>query len=386
MATTITKPTEPISPLKQRLTAFGRDYGWLCAGALLAATFASADGRKPEPADIAAYRREIEALPLEARQHLQHNKIDYANLQDQQRQQLRELHAVVAHEDALSETLATYHQWLSTLSQGDRQKVLGESDPQIRLTAIREIRDASTRRPEPRGTGLFPNVGLLPPFNRSDYEAVLSVLARRFQFSLTPDDSSKLGLVEQHIKILDRFFQLVMRDQGRPFVEPQLLEDIVVAVRNPAQHEALLRLNNMSRPMLMRMLLASLQREAKEAFDDDDPETAKRKLMRELSPAEQAELKQLPRDQADWRVLYFRLKHERPEVAETFRKFYDAFDRLEQNLRNRGKEREDDRPNRPLGPDGRPRLFQPGVNGPDGRPRNGGGPDDRRGPPGQPPP
>ena len=381
MATQIAKPTEPGSALKQRFVAFSREYGWLCAGALLAATLASADGRKPEPADIAAYRREIEALPTEARQHLQHNKIDYANLQDEQRRQLRELHAAVAQDEALGETLSAYHQWLGKLSQNDRQKVLGETDPQKRLTAIREIRDAATRRPEPRGTGPFPNGGLLPQLSRGDYEAMLAVLARRFEFSLQPEDSSKLGLVEQHIKMMDRLFELVMRDQGRPFAEPKLMQDIVDAIRNPVQHEALLRLNNMNRPMVMRMLLASLQREAKDAFADEDPEATKRKMMRELSPAEQAEFRQLPRDQADWRFIYLYLKQERPDVAETFRKFFETFERLEQQLRNRGKERDDERPIRPLGPDGRPRNFPPGFNGPDDRP-NG----DRRGPPGPPRP
>ena len=376
MATQIASSTEPASPLKQRFVTFGREYGWLCAGALLAATLASADGRKPEPADITAYRREINALPTEARQQLQHHKIDYANLHDEQRQQLRELHAAVTQDDALGETLSAYHQWLGKLSQDDRQKVLSESDPQKRLTAIREIRDAAMKRPEPRGTGPFPNGGLIPQLNRGDYESVLGVLSRRFQISLSPKDSSKLGLVEQHIKILDRLFELVMRDQGRPFAEPELIKDIVAAIRNPAQHEALMRLTNASRPLLMRMLLASLQREAKEAFAGDDPEDTKRKMMRALSPAEQAELKQFPLDQADWRLVYFRLKQERPDAAETFHKFFERFDVLEQNLRNRGKGPDDDRPIRPFGPDGRPRPFQPGPNGPDDRP---GG--DRRAPP-----
>lgn len=233
MSVKIAKPTDSAPSFKERAGDFFREHGWLCAGGFLAVVFATAEGRRPEAEELKRYRDEISALTADEQKELQLHAVAFRQLDSEQQALVQQVHGLVQQQPDLGETVAEYHRWLERLPKDRRDKINAESDPQKRLTAIREVRETKGnaagdigRNPADRA---FPGKGagqLGPGFDfmsrmgmNSDrpmlFEAAMKGLAKELGMPEKPEQSGDLALWDHHIRVADRAFKELPEDGQR---------------------------------------------------------------------------------------------------------------------------------------------------------------------------
>lgn len=349
-----------------------------------------------------AERREAIAGKSQAeRDQLRRRLLEFEQLSEIEKKEIRRLHQAVEEDAGFAETLASYEAFVSRLDPLDQQELQSGEDPEARLADLKRMIAEKERMDRPGRpswlSGRFVEGPVLSPA-RFDQAIKLLITAidpspgemQRIQESPTPE--------ERHLAAIELAFRKRGNDRNRPWLDGESTMKVIELLSEGRFRDWLLgdKLQEEFRaafipPLLTRSLLAEWQSIAPEIVPEQDLQRA---------------LESIPeRDQSEWarhdpgrlqRELMEVLEKEKGPAGEFARKFsrvvalrneIDPFARDRRRSFGRpsfgGPDRSDDRRGRSDGrrpdrdeshrgrPDGPPRpdgpRGGPGELGPDGR-------------------
>lgn len=377
MSVKIAKPIDSAPSFKERASDFFREHGWLCAGGFLAVVFATAEGRRPEADELKRYRDEISALSADEQKELQLQAVAFRQLDAEQQALVRQVHDLVQQQPELDETLSEYHRWLERLPKDRRDKINAEFDPQRRLTAIREAREAKngtggemgrnpSERPFPgKGPGQFGydfmsrmGMNIERPIL---VEVAIKELAKQLGMPEKPEQSGDFALWEHRIRITDRAFRELPEDGER---SPR--EIIQSAVGDKLPKELKDRLSS-NRDLAFAFVARGLLFEGVSVIDQNNE--IRELLLKEAPRDARLHFDQMPKMLRDRHLAMSHIRKLSPDLGSRVRESTDDLLRPRNDPFN-SRDNQDIGPP-PDGPDGRgqrgPDNFGPPQDGQNGR-------------------
>lgn len=272
----------------------------------LCSAMARGDALTPEARELR--RKEIAGKSESERARLQRNFKAFRELpqaeQDWLRQFARELKDDDRGEGKLRGVMNEYHDWLSTLTPGQRDDLRKESDPARREKRVRDL--LKKQQDLADATGAKAGVNAPRRFSLEDLDAVMSIFEQAIRPLLSPEEIEQLKKkhgVARHTFILDQAFR------PRPGTGPmagavarwwsdKVLDAMTDAIANPAQQHQVRNNREGPRIVILRLLVAAIRAEYESEYEKikPDQETLERSFV-QLSSEEQDEIMRLPFDQ-----------------------------------------------------------------------------------------
>lgn len=266
--------TEPeLSRLARIRRWFGENL-WLVIGCFVVLMMAPSAARDAETREMGENRARIEAMTQTERDLVLSNFESWQKLRKNEREPLREMHEAVAKDENLSRTLDNFHTWLASVSSDSyefRDRLLKEADPQKRMRMIEGHLGHGTMGPAKMNPGMTDGPDMLVGLQRgpslfgSDFEEVMSVIAKWAGAPVAPTGRVPVTMLKYHVDVINRAGEK-LRNMKRSPSEPvrvpeEVVEDVLAAIANEDRRDEIAFLVGDDPQALVMLLLRSIRLE-----------------------------------------------------------------------------------------------------------------------------
>lgn len=310
-----------------------RSTGWRRGGLGLAVlaicSVARGDAISTEVRDLRL--KEISQKSETERARLQHNFDEFRKLpvaeQDRLRLFARQLKEDDHNEGRLRGAMNEYYEWLLTLSPGQRDDLLRESDPNHREKRVRDL--LKKQQDQADATGARAGGRAPRGLSANDLAAVLAVIEEAMQAKklLLPEEREQLKKKEglsRHIYLIELAFRPRGGGPGQgqpPWLSKDVFEAMLNAISSPGQQHALRTNVEQRGRMMIGLIVAGIRSEYDAALEKAKPDQAALdRFFVELSSEQQDEIMRVPFDEQQQKLMHLYLEKKSAEDPEHFPK------------------------------------------------------------------
>ena len=285
--------------------------GLVCA-VVACCSVARGDASSADARDL--HQKQIAEKSESERARLQHNFREFRKLPAAEQEKLRLLNRLLKTDDrdngGLRAIMVTYHDWLATLSVGQREDVLNQADPNKREKRVRELLKEQQEHAASIGSG--GGVRAQRALSSEDLSAVLGVVKKALLDRQVLSDHEKAQLDEKvglarHMSMVELAYRRPVLPRDQVGFAPKVVDAMIAAVSNPRQAKNLQsREKPMERGWLMFMLIkGGLMNE----YERNKPEAGALELFFvQLPPDKQDEVMRLPHDEQQKKLTHMYLE------------------------------------------------------------------------------